>query len=47
VGRDGVQRTETARLATPTLLWTTGSRTYRLEGLTSREEAERIARSLS
>ena len=46
VGRDGVQRTETARLATPTLLWTDGALTYRLEGLTSRAEAERVAMSL-
>jgi hypothetical protein len=47
VGRDGVERTETARLATATLLWTTGGRTYRLEGLTAQGPAEQIARSLS
>ena len=46
VGRDGVERTETARLAGPTLIWTDGQVTYRLEGLTEMEEARTIALSL-
>jgi hypothetical protein len=46
VGRDGVARTETARLATPTLIWIDGSVTYRLEGLTSLGEARRAALSM-
>ena len=46
VGRDGVRRTETARLATPTLIWAGESLTYRLEGLTSLTEARAVANSL-
>lgn len=46
VGRDGRQRTETARLATPTLIWIDGAVTYRLEGLTDLDEARRVALSL-
>jgi hypothetical protein len=46
VGRDGVTRTETARLAGPTLIWATGSVTYRLEGLPTLEEALVVARSV-
>lgn len=46
VGRDGVARTETARLAGPTLIWVTGNVTYRLEGLTTLEEALTVARSV-
>jgi hypothetical protein len=45
VGRDGQQRTETARLATPTLIWIDGSVTYRLEGITTLDEARRVALS--
>ncbi|WP_436529339.1 hypothetical protein [Actinoplanes sp. HUAS TT8] len=46
VGRDGVSRTETAHLAGPTLIWVNGSVTYRLEGLTTLEEALTVARSV-
>ncbi|MEU4163387.1 hypothetical protein [Actinoplanes sp. NPDC026670] len=46
VGRDGVERTETARLAGPTLIWTTGTVTYRLEGIPTLEEAIAVARSV-
>lgn len=46
VGRDGVTRTETARLATPTLIWIDGTVTYRLEGLTTLGEARQAALSL-
>ncbi|BCJ40822.1 hypothetical protein GCM10010168_48790 [Actinoplanes ianthinogenes] len=46
VDRDGVTRTETARLAGPSLIWTTGSVTYRLEGLATLEEASEVARSV-
>ncbi|KUL35242.1 hypothetical protein [Actinoplanes awajinensis] len=46
IGRDGVSRTETARLAGPTLIWATGSVTYRLEGLATLEEASEVARSV-
>jgi hypothetical protein len=46
VGRDGVQRTETARLATPTLIWTEETQTYRLEGLTTLAEARALAMSM-
>ncbi|NMO50774.1 hypothetical protein HH310_06145 [Actinoplanes sp. TBRC 11911] len=46
VGRDGQQHTETARLATPTLIWIDGSVTYRLEGLTNLDEARAVALSL-
>ena len=46
VGRDGVQRTETARLASPTLIWTAGGLTFRLEGVTDFGEATKIASSL-
>jgi hypothetical protein len=46
VGRDGVRRTETARLAAPTLIWLAGGVTYRLEGLSTLEEAHAAALSL-
>jgi hypothetical protein len=46
VGRDGVERTATARLAGPTLIWSAGQVTYRLEGLATREEALKVARSV-
>jgi hypothetical protein len=45
--RRGVEHTETARLATPTLIWIDGEVTYRLEGLSSREEARAIAGTLT
>ena len=47
VDRDGVERTATARLAGPTLIWQAGQVTHRLEGLPTREEAVRVARSVS
>lgn len=46
VGRDGVERTETARLAGPTLVWTHGGVTYRLEGVPELEQARTVAASL-
>jgi hypothetical protein len=46
VGRDGVPRTETARLAGPTLVWATDTVTYRLEGITTLEEAIAVAGSV-
>jgi hypothetical protein len=47
VGRDGVPRTETARLAGPTLIWASAdSITYRLEGIGTLAEATEVARSL-
>jgi hypothetical protein len=46
VGRDGVTRTETARLAGPTLIWASGGVTYRLEGLPTLTEALGVARSV-
>jgi hypothetical protein len=47
VGRDGVERVETARLAAPTLIWSQAGVTYRLEGVGTRAEAVRLARSLT
>ncbi|WP_250035680.1 hypothetical protein [Paractinoplanes maris] len=47
IGRDGVPRSATARLATPTLIWEQGQVTYRLEGFTSLEQARVIALSLA
>lgn len=46
VGRDGVPRTATARLAGPTLIWATDTVTYRLEGIPTLEEAIAVARSV-
>ncbi|WP_433795116.1 hypothetical protein [Actinoplanes sp. CA-252034] len=46
VGRDGVERTGTARLAGPTLVWATDTVTYRLEGIGTLEEAIAVARSV-
>ncbi len=46
VGRDGVARTGTARLAGPTLIWSSGPVSYRLEGLATLEEALVVARSV-
>ena len=46
-GRDGVARTETARLAGPTLIWASASSlTYRLEGIATLGEATAVARSV-
>jgi hypothetical protein len=47
IGTDGVKRTETARLAGPTLIWETSQPvTYRLEGLPTLEEALAVAQSV-
>ena len=46
VGRDGAEHTGTARLAGPTLIWSGGGVSYRLEGLTDLEEARTVAVSL-
>jgi len=46
VGRDGVPRTGTARLAGPALIWSSGAVTYRLEGIVTLEEAIAVARSV-
>lgn len=46
VGRDGVERSETARLAGPTLVWTDGGVTYRIEGLPDLGQARTVAVSL-
>ncbi|GAA0468026.1 hypothetical protein Aca07nite_40060 [Actinoplanes capillaceus] len=46
VGRDGVARTETARLAGPTLIWATGAVTYRLEGIPALDQATAAASSV-
>jgi hypothetical protein len=47
VDRAGVERTATARLAGPTLIWAHGSVTYRLEGLPTQAEAIRVAKSMA
>jgi hypothetical protein len=47
VDRTGAERTATARLATPTLIWERGQVTYRLEGFTSLDEARTAALSLA
>jgi hypothetical protein len=44
--RSGVERTEGARLAGPTLVWAHRSVTYRLEGLASLAQARTVAESL-
>lgn len=46
VDRAGVEHTEATRLAGPTLVWTAGSVTYRLEGLAAVDEARAVAESL-
>lgn len=46
IDRDGVERTATARLASPTLIWATDAVTYRLEGLPTLAEARAVALSL-
>jgi hypothetical protein len=45
VDRQGAERTETARLAGPTLIWSADTVTYRLEGLSTLEEARAVALS--
>jgi hypothetical protein len=47
IDRTGVVRVATARLAGPTLIWTDGAASFRLEGVATRDEALRIAESLS
>jgi len=46
VGRDGIEHTETARLAGPTLIWVDAGVTYRLEGLSTLEQALAVGHSL-
>ncbi|MEV6598034.1 hypothetical protein AB0M36_14300 [Actinoplanes sp. NPDC051346] len=46
IDRQGTQRTETARLAAPTLIWSTATVTYRLEGLPTLAEATAVASEL-
>jgi hypothetical protein len=46
VDRDGVERTVTARVAGPTLIWSHNLVTYRLEGIANRDEAINAGRSL-
>ena len=46
VGRDGAEHTGTARLAGPTLIWSDGRVTYRLEGVAEPAQARAIALSL-
>lgn len=45
--RTGMERVETARLSGPTLVWMDDTVTFRLEGVSSRDEAVEIAASLS
>ncbi|MCU7726317.1 hypothetical protein ODJ79_21520 [Actinoplanes sp. KI2] len=47
VDRNGVERTVTARLAGPTLVWSHGAVTYRLEGIATLDEALKVARSMA
>jgi hypothetical protein len=46
VDRAGNTHHETSRLAGPTLIWTDGSVTYRLEGIAARDEALAVAVSI-
>jgi hypothetical protein len=46
VGRDGAEHTATARLAAPTLIWQSGKVTYRLEGMSTLDDALAAARSV-
>ncbi len=46
VDRGGTTHHETARLTGPTLIWTDGTVTYRLEGFASLEEATEVAQSV-
>lgn len=47
VDRNGVTHHETARLAGPTLVWSAGGVTYRLEGISTLDEAFAVAMSVS
>jgi len=47
VDRTGQERTATGRLAGPTLIWTGGNVTYRLEGLASLTDAMSVAESMT
>jgi hypothetical protein len=47
VDRQGVTHHETARLTGPTLLWTAGGVSYRLEGLSTVDDAVAVAASVS
>jgi hypothetical protein len=47
IDRSGIQRTESARLAGPTLVWMDGTTSFRLEGVPNRDEAQRIAGSMT
>ncbi len=46
IDRHGTERTETARLAAPTLIWTDGTVSYRIEGL-SYDDAVAVALSMA
>ena len=46
IDRNGVERSVTARLAGPTLIWSHSVVTYRLEGIATLDEALEVARSL-
>jgi hypothetical protein len=45
--RFGMEHTETARLSGPTLIWTIGSATYRLEGIADLDSARAVADSMT
>jgi len=47
VDRTGQEQTATARLAGPTLIWTGGNVTYRLEGMASLTDAMAVAQSMT
>jgi hypothetical protein len=47
IDRFGVERTEAARLAGPTLIWASGSATYRIEGLPDLVSARAVADSMT
>src|SRR5262249_9899336 len=47
IDRDGATHHETARLAGPTLVWSANQATYRLEGMSTVDEAIAVFRSLS
>jgi hypothetical protein len=46
IGRDGTEHTASARLSGPALIWAAGNVTYRLEGLSTLEEASTVAESV-
>jgi hypothetical protein len=47
VDRFGVERSEAARLAGPTLIWASRSATYRIEGLADLDAARAVAESMT